>query len=292
MAVSQSLAGKTILITGATGGIGRAAARALAGTGAQLVLVGRNQAKAEATVSEIRLATGNDQLSYVLGDLSVLAEVRRVAGEVLERHDRVDVLVNNAGGIFARRQVTADGFEHTFALNHLGYFVLTDLLLERLRASAPARIVNVSSDAHRSARLAMLDDLQSERGYGPMGFGAYGRSKLMNVLFTYELARRLEGTGVTANAMHPGFVASGFGLNNRGLVAALIRLTQLFARTPEQGADTAVYLASSPDVEGMTGQYFADRKAVASSAVSYDVAAQQRLWEISARLVGLSAPPQ
>jgi NAD(P)-dependent dehydrogenase (short-subunit alcohol dehydrogenase family) len=276
---------KTILITGATSGIGRVAAESLAQQGAQVVLVGRNPAKTEAAVDEIRRATGNVAVDYLLADLSKQTEVRRLAEEFKRRYARLDVLVNNAGGVFRQRTLTADGREMTFALNHLSYFLLTNLLLDTLVASAPARIVNVASRAHMSARGLNFDDLDSARGY--FGFSAYARSKLANILFTYELARRLAGTRVTANAMHPGLISTGFGANNGPLWALLYVFINALGRSPAQGADTLIYLAASPAVEGVTGQYFYQRKARRSSAASHDAAAARRLWDVSARLVGL-----
>jgi NAD(P)-dependent dehydrogenase (short-subunit alcohol dehydrogenase family) len=221
----------------------------------------------------------------LLADLSVLAEVRRVAAEFLQKHNRLDVLVNNAGAYFAERRLSADGYELTFALNHLSYFLLTALLLDALKAAAPARIVNVSSGAHMLGPLD-FDDLMT-KDYGMAGFKAYGRSKLANVMFTYELARRLEGTGVTANALHPGGVNTGFGKNNSGLVKLGMKIFGRFSLTPEQGAQTTIYLASSPEVAGVSGKYFAKCKAVPSSDASYDQAAQRKLWEISEKLVGM-----
>jgi NAD(P)-dependent dehydrogenase (short-subunit alcohol dehydrogenase family) len=197
------------------------------------------------------------------------------------------VLVNNAGGIFASRQLTADGYELTFALNHLAYFLLTNLLLDMLKANAPARIVNVSSGAHLGATLDFAN-LQNEQHYSAGGMCAYGQSKLDNLLFTYELARRLSGTGVTVNALHPGTVATGFGENNRGGMRVAMQIFHLFSLTPEQGADTIIYLASSPEVAGVTGKYWEKRKPVQSSPASYDEATQRRLWEVSAQMVGLS----
>jgi NAD(P)-dependent dehydrogenase (short-subunit alcohol dehydrogenase family) len=211
-----------------------------------------------------------------------MTQVRHVAEQFLAQYGRLDVLVNNAGAVFATRQVSADGYEMTMALNHLNYFYLTQLLQERLLGSAPARIVNVSSDAHRAGSIG-FDDLMSERKYS--GFRVYSMSKLANVMFTYELARRLEGSGVTANALHPGFVASNFGRSNGGMWGVLMPIAHLFALSPERGAETSIYLAASPEVEGVTGRYFDKKQPVKSSAASYDVAAQRRLWEASEQLV-------
>ncbi len=282
--------GKVVVVTGATAGIGAVTARELARLGARVLGVGRNPAKCAAAAAEIRAATGNAQVDYLVADLSAQAEVRRVADEILSRAPRLDVLVNNAGAYMDRRQESPDGIELTFALNHLSYFLLTNLLWDAL-AAAPAgdtgagRVVNVSSAAHFGGRLD-FDDLENRRRYS--GFAVYSQSKLANVLFTYELARRLTGTAVTANAVHPGFVATQFGHNNGGFLRAALQMVQRFgARTPEQGAATSIYLASSPEVAGVTGKYFVDQRAVKSSAESYDEAAAQRLWAISEALTGL-----
>jgi NAD(P)-dependent dehydrogenase (short-subunit alcohol dehydrogenase family) len=212
--------------------------------------------------------------------------VRRLADDFKSHFSRLDVLVNNAGAVFLTRHESADEIEMTFGLNHLNYFLLTNLLLDMLIASAPARVVNVSSGAHNGARLN-FDDLENKRGYN--GMRAYGQSKLANLLFTYELARRLEGKGVTANALHPGFVASNFAKNNLGILKPLMSLIQLGAISPEEGAQTSIYLASSPEVAGVTGKYFVKKKAVTSSTASYDEETARRLWDISARLTGLPA---
>ncbi len=283
-----SLIGKTVLVTGATDGIGKATARELARLGATVVIVGRNPQKSATTVRQIREETGNSQVDYLLADLSVQAEVRRLAADFLARYPRLDALINNAGGFFLRRQVSADGIEMTFALNHLAYFLLTRLLQDRIVDSAPARIINVASEAHRGARLD-FDNLQLERGYGSMR--AYGQSKLANLLFTYELARRLDGTGVTVNAVHPGLVATNLGKNNGLLVRLAMNLIRFVARTPDQGAETIVYLAASPEVAGVTGQYFIDCHPLRTSPESYDEAAARRLWEVSAQMVKLTGRP-
>ncbi len=277
--------GKVVLITGATNGIGKVTALELARLGARVVIVGRDAAKTEATAGELRPASGNAQVDFLVADLSSQAQVRRLAEEFQHKYPRLDVLVNNAGMYFAQRQETVDGIERTFALNHLAYFLLTNLLLDTLKASAPARIVNVSSAAHNGVSLN-FDDLQN-REYGMAGYRAYGQSKLANLLFTYELARRLQGTRVTANALHPGAVGTGFGKNNRGLVKLAMGLISRFELTPEQGAQTEIYLASSPEVESASGQYFVRCKPARSSPASYDEPAQRRLWEISAQMTGL-----
>ena len=279
--------GRTVVITGATSGIGRAAADVLAERGATLGLVARNPELGERALGELRQRTGNDAIRLFLADLSSQQEVRRLADELLDAYPQIHVLFNNAGVVNLRRETTVDGYETTFAVNHLAYYLLTRLLLGRIRASSPARIVNVASDAHRASRLDW-DDLQSQRSYRAMG--VYGRSKLANLLITSELARRLDGTGVTVNAAHPGWVGTGFGANN-GLMGQLITsLASWFARTPEKGAETPLWLATSPDLDGVSGQYFYDCREHRSSRASHEADAQQRLWKQSAELVGL--PPE
>lgn len=283
------LTGKVALITGATNGIGKVTALELAKLGATIVIVGRNREKTQATADEIRSHGGSHNVDGLIADLSVMSEVRRLADEFKARYDRLHILVNNAGAVFAQRRETDDGLEMTFALNHLSYFLLTTLLLDALKASAPARIINVSSGAHTGVKGMNFDDLQSMSAYGMSGFNAYSQSKLANILFTYELARRLQGTGVTANVLHPGFVATGFGRNSAGLMNRLMGVLHRFALTPEEGAHTTVHLASSAEVEGVTGQYFIKSKPARSSKASYDEAAQRRLWEISEQLTGIAA---
>ncbi len=279
------MSGRICMVTGATDGIGKVTAQALAQHGATVIVVGRSRKKTVATIEEIKRRTGNPSVEYLLADLSVQAEIRRLAEEFKRRHDKLHVLVNNAGGFFMSRQETADGLEMTFALNHLGYFLLTNLLLDVIKASAPARIINVSSAAHENAQMD-FENLQGERKYS--GWQAYGQSKLANVLFTYELARRLEGTGVTVNALHPGFVATNFGANNYGIVGRIMkRIVNLRGISPKEGADTSIYLATSPEVEGVTGKYFVKRRAVPSSPASYDEDAACRLWEVSAEMTRL-----
>jgi NAD(P)-dependent dehydrogenase (short-subunit alcohol dehydrogenase family) len=278
------MAGRTVLVTGATNGIGGATAAGLAALGARVGVVGRDRGRTEAAVTRIREAGG--AADAFVADLSAQREVRRLADEVLAAYPRLDVLVNNAGGYWAHRHTTEDGLERTFALNHLAPFLLTNLLLPRLRASAPARVVTVSSGAHVTGRID-FDDLQGEKGYG--GQRAYGQSKLANVLFTYELARRLEGAGVTATVLHPGVVRTGFAREDSGRLMGLgLPLARPFMKSPEQGARTSVHLASSPEVEGVTGRYFVGGRPVRSSRASYDEAVAARLWEVSARLVHLS----
>jgi retinol dehydrogenase-12 len=277
--------GKTCLVTGATSGIGEITAGELARYGAAVVVEGRSRERCEATVRRIRERTGNDAVEPLVGDLSSQAEVRRLAQEFRDRHRRLDVLVNNAGAMFARRRESADGIEMTLALNHLGYFLLTGLLLDSLRSGAPSRIVNVSSEAHRMVKGMDFGDLQGRRRY--RGFRAYGQSKLANLLFTSELARRLEGTGVTANALHPGFVATNFSAGNGWVGWLMRRGASLFAISPEEGAKTTIFLATSPGVEGVTGRYFVKQEAVPSSPASRDMAAARRLWEVSEEMTAL-----
>ena len=285
MAAAHSMTGKTVLVTGGTGGIGRAAAIRLASLGARVGITGRDRARAELAASLIRGKSGNSAVDVFVADMSAQAEVHRLAGEVLQAYPRLDVLLNNVGGFWGHRHLTADGLEHTFALNHLAPFLLTSLLLERLKASAPARVVTVSSGAQAMGKID-FDDLMGERKYS--GSRAYDQSKLANVMFTYELARRLEGTGVTATALHPGLTRTGFGAEDavsamRPLIAAL----RPFMGSPERGADTAVYLASSPEAEGISGRYFAKRKTKETNKTSYDRAITARLWRVSSELVGL-----
>jgi NAD(P)-dependent dehydrogenase (short-subunit alcohol dehydrogenase family) len=266
--------GKICLVTGATDGIGKVTARALAELGATVIGVGRDPAKIEATLSEVGDTPGS--LEFLTADLSSQAQIRALADEFKRRYDRLHVLVNNAGALFTSYRESVDAIEMTFALNHLAYFLLTDLLLDLITASAPARIINVSSDAHQGHSIN-FDDLGYQRQYS--GWTAYGASKLANILFTYELARRLDGTGVTANAVHPGFVDSNFqraaGLTMRGQL------------TPEEGADTQIWLAASDEVEGATGKYFVRRRDTRSSGASRDEAVARRLWEVSAEMVEL-----
>ena len=282
---TQAMRDTICLVTGATSGVGLVTAQALAQQGATVLVVARNPERGAATVKRMAQDTGNPNIDLLLADLSSQAQIRQLAAAVQRRCTRLDVLVNNAGALFTRRRLSADGLEMTLALNHLGYFLLTNLLLDRLKASASARIVNVASNAHRGGRINFAD-LQGQRRYG--GWRAYCQSKLANLLFTYELARRLGNTGVTANAVHPGFVATGFGRNNPGAFAWLIRIAQCAALSPEQGATTLIYLASSPEVQGVTGTYFVKKRAVPSSKASYDQAAARRLWDISADLTSLT----
>jgi len=280
--------GQIVMVTGANAGIGKQTAAELARLGATVVMVARNRERGEAARAEVAAASGNDQIDLLIGDLSSQASIRTLVETFRARYDRLNVLVNNAGVYLTRREESVDGLEMTFATNHLGYFLPTVLLWDRLVAGAPARVINVASDAHRGRKLD-FDDLQSRRRYS--GYGAYGRSKLANVLFTYELDRRRGEADVTVNALHPGFVASNFGQNNRGVVGLFMkRVVPLFARTVEQGAATPVYLAASPEVAGISGRYFTDCQAVQSSPASYDRAAAERLWAVSEELTGEPTP--
>ena len=278
--------GKICLVTGATNGIGKATAQALAQMGASVVIVGRNGAKTAQLVEEIRTTSGNQNVDSLLADLSSQEDVRRLADEFKSKYPHLHVLLNNAGGTFTTRQLTVDGIEMTFALNHLAYFLLTNLLLDTIKASAPARIINVSSDAHSGGKID-FDNLQGERTYS--SFGPYGNSKLANILFTNELARRLEGTGVTVNALHPGLTRTGFGKNNPGFFMKIMQvIIPLVARSPEKGAETSIYLASSPEVQSVTGKYFVDCKVTQPAPQATDGAIAKKLWDVSAELVHLA----
>lgn len=284
----SSMTGKTVLVTGGTGGIGLATAAGLAGLGARVGIVGRDEGRARAAAERIRTAGGD--VDVFTADVSSRREVQRLAEQVLAAYPRLDVLVNNVGGYWATRHATEDGLERTFAVNHLAPFLLTHLLLDRLRSSAPARVVTVSSGAQAMGRID-FDDLQGVRSYS--GQRAYNQSKLANVLFTYELARRLEGSGVTANVLHPGVVRTAFGQeDSRGWMRLMLPVVRPFMKTPERGAETSIYLAAAPEVEGVSGRYFANSRAKTSSRASYDTAAARRLWEVSAGLLGLAPAEQ
>ncbi len=274
------------MVTGANAGIGKETALGLARMGATVVMVCRNQAKGEAAQADIRAGSGSDSVDLLLADLSSQAAIRQLADTFKAKYQHLHVLVNNAGAIFMRRQQTVDGLELTFALNHLNYFLLTNLLLDLLKASAPARIVNVASAAHWK-RTLNFDDLQNENGYN--GMNVYGQSKLANILFTRELSRRLEGTGVTANCLHPGFVGSSFAANNGFLPALGMRLMKPFILSSAEGAETSIYLASSPDVEGKTGGYYTKKREASSDRASQDPAAAEKLWRISEHLTASAA---
>jgi retinol dehydrogenase 12 len=285
----MTMSGKICLVTGATSGIGKETAVRLAMLGANVILVARTAARGEMAGEEIRRRVPLGRIEAVTADLSSLAEVRRLAEEVVARYDRLDVLVNNAGVIMPRRQSTADGLETTFATNHLGPFLLTNLLRRLLERSAPARIVTVSSAAHKQVRTISWDGLP--RGAPDGHRQAYPVSKLLNILFTAELARRLTGTGVTANCLHPGFVRSDLGRDVTGVLGALVRLILPFQPGPARGAETSVYLASSPEVTDVTGRYFVKCKPTEPSALARDSQTAARLWTLSEELAGL-APDQ
>ena len=276
--------GKTVLITGASSGIGFESALGLAQQGAEIVMVGRDEQRTAQAAEQIRARTGNSSVSYLLADLSSLKEVRRVAQEFKGKYKKLDVLLNNAGAVFLRRKVSIDGYEMTMALNHLNYFLLTSLLLGMLKAGPSGRVVNVASRAHYRGHVN-FDDLQSQHGYN--GMGVYSMSKLMNVLFTYELARRLQGTRVTANCLHPGFVASNFAGNN-GWFARVAMKFMSGRISVQDGAKCSIYLASSPEVEGVSGKYYNfDTKETRSSEESYDEAVAKRLWDVSEKLTAI-----
>ncbi len=278
------MTGKIVVVTGATGGIGRATAMGLAGLGARIAITGRDAGRAEAAASEIRGSHADADVDVFVADMSSLQEVRRLAAELADRYARIDVLVNNVGGYWNHRQVTADGLERTFALNHLAPFLLTNLLVKELIAGAPARVVTVSSNAQAMGRID-FDNLQGERSYS--GARAYNQSKLANLLFSYELARRLAGRGVTANALHPGVVRTGFGSEDPGRLQKLIMpVGRFLLKSPEKGAETSIFLAASPEVEGITGRFFVNSKPKKSAPQSYDRDDALRLWDVSMELVG------
>jgi NAD(P)-dependent dehydrogenase (short-subunit alcohol dehydrogenase family) len=285
--MAENMKGKIIVITGATSGIGQVAAEKLAAMGARIVQVARDKERGQAAIARLNKISPGISHAIYYADLSRLAEMKRVAAEIAQAEPRIDVLMNNAGAMFGTRQLTEDGLERTFALNHMSYFMMTQGLRDRLAASAPARVVNTASDAHTSGAVD-FDDLQSEKAYrsslwdglryGGAAFKVYARSKLMNILYTRELARKLAGTGVTANSLHPGFVATRFGDHTGGLIGFGIGFAKRFALTPEQGAETLVYLASSPDVATMTGEYFHKCRPATPSKEAQDDAKAQRLW--------------
>jgi len=277
---------KVVVITGATSGIGEAAARRLADMGARLVLVARDKGRGEAALSRLRAGETDRGHTIHYADLTRISEMKRLAAQIAAAEPRIDVLINNAGTLFGSRQVTDDDLERTFAVNHLAYFVLTMGLRQRLIAGSPARIVNTASDAHRGCKLDFAD-LQSTRGYS--GFKVYGRSKLCNILFTRELARRWRGQGVTANCLHPGFVATRFGDGSGGMLSRAVRVAKIFAISPEEGARTIVYLASSPDVVDVSGEYFYKCRRATPTQEARDDSAAERLWIESARLARIDA---
>lgn len=284
---SQTMQGKICLITGANSGIGKATALGLAKLGATVVLVSRDRARGEQAQREIQAQSGNPHIDLLMADLSSQQSIRQLADEFKQRYSQLHVLINNAGIFQLRKRLTVDGLDMIFAVNQLAPFLLTNLLLDVIKASASARIINVSSSSHE-ANYLRLDDLQSEKHYRPMR--AYGQSKLALVLFTYELARRLEGTGVTANCLHPGFVATNIAQRDLPrIVRPLAKPAFLFGISPEEGAKTSIYLASSPDVEGVTGKYFVKSIPRQSAPLTHDVALQKKLWQVCAVLTGLTA---
>ena len=278
--------GKVVVVTGGTSGIGQVAAAELARQGARIILIARDPVRAARALADVSGAGPGVTHRVVYADLASIAETRRAAAEIAAAEPRIDVLINNAGALFNRRRLSPDGLEMTFAVNHMAYFVLTERLRPTLLKSGSARIVNTASGAHRGAALD-FDDLQAERAYS--GFLVYGRSKLCNILFTRELARRLQGTGVTANCLHPGFVATRFGDGSGGLLQALMPVARLGAISPQKGAETIVYLASSPDVASVSGLYFYQRKPDTPSPAAQDDAAASRLWAESERLEAVAA---
>ncbi len=283
--VNSSMQGKICMVTGANSGIGKATALALALMGATVVMVCRDRAKGEEAKSEITTKSRNNAVDLLLADLSSQQSIRQLVENFQHHYTQLHVLINNAGAAFTGRRETVDGLEMTFAVNYLAPFLLTNVLLDVLKASAPARIVNLSSNSHEAGYI-MMDDLQSEKKHKFLQ--AYGQSKLALVLFTYELARRLQGTEVTANCLHPGFVATHIGQRDVGpAVRLLVKLIGSFGASPQEGAKTSIYLASSPDVEGVTGKYFVKSIPKRSASISYDESLQRQLWEQSAKLVNL-----
>ncbi len=279
---AMNMQGKVCLVTGSSSGIGKATARELARMGATVVMVCRNRAKGEAAQAEIKEASGNAQVDLIVADLSELSQVRRAASSFTQKYTQLHVLINNAGVAKSEREVTSDGLEYTFATNYLAPFLLTQLLLDTLKASVPARIINVSSAGHTLERIDFAD-LQGERRYSPIK--AYAQSKLAQIYATYELADRLKGTGITVNALHPGSVATNFNDGLRGFVRFIGTLNNLMGTSVEKGAQTTLYLATSPEVEGVSGKYFSKSKQTPSSKRSYDVAVRKRLWQVSEELI-------
>lgn len=283
MATSKSMQGKICLVTGATSGMGKETALGLARLGATVVLVARSKSKGEETRREITRQSGNENIDLLLADLSSQQEVRKLADEFKAQYKQLHVLMNNAGAVFIKRQTTVDGLEMTFALDHLAYFLLTNLLLDTMKASTPARIINISSQAQGAGKIN-FDDLQGEKSYGLSGFSAYSQAKLANVMFTYELARRLEGKGITVNAVGPGPVATNFGISNGGIFSSIVKFATRSAKTPADAARTAIRLASAPELQGETGKFYYNEREIRSSRLSHNVATQRRLWDVSEEL--------
>ncbi len=283
MATSQSMQGKICLVTGATSGMGKETALGLARMGATVVLVARDANRGRQTQQEITRQSGNEHIDVLLADLAAQQEVRKLASEFKAKYQQLHVLVNNAGAVFSKRQITVDGLEMTFALDHLAYFLLTNLLLDTMKASTPARIINISSQAQGIGKIN-FDDLQGEKSYSMFGFTAYSQAKLANVMFTYELARRLQGTGVTVNAVGPGPVSTNFGVSNGGIFSSITKFAMRSAKTPPDAAKTAIRLASAPEMQNETGKFYYNEREIRSSKLSHNVAMQKRLWEVSEEL--------
>ncbi|MGI8952246.1 MAG: SDR family oxidoreductase [Chitinophagaceae bacterium] len=274
---------KIVLITGATSGIGKATAEALAKQGATIVFLARNKSKADSVIEEIKSKTGNQNISFIEMDLGSLVSVKKAADEFKSKFKKLDVLINNAGGTFDKRQLSKDGFEWTFQVNYLSHFLLTNLLLDEIRSAGKARIINVSSGAQTMGKIG-FDNLQGEKKY--KGLSIYCNSKLMNIMFTYSLAERLKGTGVTVNTLHPGVVKTDFGKGTTdGFIGFMVKYMRFMMIPVEKGAATSIYLASSPEVENVTGKYFSKKKTIASNKQSYDVAIRKQLWEVSEEMV-------
>jgi NAD(P)-dependent dehydrogenase (short-subunit alcohol dehydrogenase family) len=274
---------KIVVITGATGGMGRVTAEALAKMGATVVILARNKTKAETTVQEIKSATGNANISFIEMDLDSLASVKKAADELKRRYEKIDVLINNAGVTLDKRQLTNDGFERTFQVNHLSHFLLTHLLLDQIKAAGKGRIINLSSGAQAMGKID-FSNLQGEKNY--KGLNIYCNSKLMNVLFTYELAERLKGTGVTVNALHPGVVATDFGKGTSdGFIGFMVKYLRFMMISPDKGSQTAIYLASSPGIDGVTGKYFVKKKPAGTNKQSYDAELRKEFFETSREMV-------
>ncbi len=280
------MTGKFCLVTGANSGIGKATALGLAKRDATVVLVSRDKDKGEAALLEVRTLSGNKNVDAMVADLSSQDSVRELAHDFRARYKKLHVLVNNAGVFLPKRVATVDGLEATFATNHLGHFLLTNLLLDELKSSAPARIINITSDAHRGTEID-FEDLQGEKKYS--GYHAYSQSKLANVLFTYQLAKKLEGTRVTVNCLHPGVARTGFGKDQVGLMSIMVRIGTPFMMSPQKAARAVIYLATSPDLEGVSGKFFSKGKETKSSAQSYDTTSAERLWKVSTELTRLGA---
>ena len=275
---------KNALITGATNGIGLITAIEIAKAGYKTVITGRDIAKTKQVVELIKKNSGNDDIHYIIADLSIISNCKKVAEDYQSRFTRLDLLVNNAGAIFPELKLTEDGLENTFALNHFSYFIITGLLLDLLKKSEKSRIVNVSSGAHKASDI-LFENIRGEIDY--KSFSVYGQSKLANILFTYELARKLEGTNVTVNCLHPGVVRTGFGANYKGIIKAFMKLFSQFLISPENGAKTTIFLALDKTLDGVSGKYFVKKKAEKSSPASYNETTAKKLWDISQEITGI-----